>query len=361
MGEETKGVVRVGIAGLGRSGWDIHARLLEPLKDKYRIVAVCDPDQSRQKEARDRFRCRSYDGLNQLLKDFEVELVIVAIPSHLHPPNAIQALKAGKDVVCEKPMAIKLSDADRVIKAAKKSGHIFTIFQNRRYAPDFVKVREVIISGKLGRIVMIRMTGHGFSRRWDWQTLKEFSGGTLNNTGPHFIDQALQLFGEAEPKIFCHLERTLTCGDADDHIKIILQGPDAPMIDLEITSACAYPQESWLVMGTQGGLTGGSQSLRWKYFDPQELLPRKVERQPVPDRSYNTEEIPWKEEMWDLSTDSSPGETGFYLDLYNTIRNRVPLAITPESVRRQIALIDKCHKLCPVYEEKNNEEVYMSL
>lgn len=348
MGKETKKVVKVGIAGLGRSGWDIHARLLEPLQDKYRIVAVCDSNQSRQKEARDKFGCRSYDGLNQLLKDSEVELVIVATPNHLHPPHIIQALKAGKDVVCEKPMATNLRDTDKVIKVAEKSGHIFTIFQNKRYMPDFVKVREVISSGKLGRIVMIRMTGHGFSRRWDWQTLKEFNGGTLNNIGPHFIDLALQFFGEAEPKIFCHLERTLTCGDAEDHVKIILQSRDSPMIDLEITSACAYPEEAWLVMGVQGGLTGGAQNLHWKYFDAKKLSPRKVERQPVPDRSYNHEEIPWKEETWNLSGDSSPGEAGFYLDLYNTLRKGAALAITPESVRRQIALIEKCHKLCPV-------------
>lgn len=346
--EEIENLVRVGIAGLGRSGWSIHAGLLEPLKNKYRIVAICDPNQSRQKEAIDRFRCRAYRELNKLLKDPQVELVIVATPSYLHAIHSVQALKAGKDVVCEKPMALKLSDADRMIEVAKKTGHILTIFQNRRYSPDFVKVREVITSGKLGRIVMIRMVEHGFSRRWDWQTLKEFGGGTLNNNGPHFIDQALQLFGEAEPKIFCHLERTLTCGDAEDHMKIILQGRGAPMIDLEITSACAYPQESWLIMGTQGGLTGSSNRLRWKYFDPHDLPLRTVEREPVPDRSYNAEDIPWKEETWDLSRDSGPGQTGFYLDLYNILRKGVPLTITPESVRRQIAVIEECHKQCPL-------------
>lgn len=348
MDKRTEKIVRVGIAGLGRSGWSIHARFIEPLKDKYRIVAVCDRDQSRQKEAVDRFGCHAYKGLEELLKDPEVELAIIATPNPMHADHTIQALEAGKDVVCEKPMALKSSDADRMIKAAKKARHMLAIFQNRRYSPDFLKVREVINSRKLGRIIMIRMVAHGFGRRWDWQTLKEFSGGTLNNTGPHFLDQALQLFGEAEPKIFCHLERTLTLGDAEDHVKVILQGQGAPMIDLEITSACAYPQETWLVMGTQGSLAGKANALRWRYFDPKKLSKRTVDQQPVPDRSYNSEKIPWKEETWDLSANSIPEGTAFYLDLYKTLRKGAPLIITPESVRRQIAVIEECHKLCPL-------------
>ena len=130
------------------------------------------------------------------------------------------------------------------------------------YDPDFIQIRKVIASGKLGRIVMIKQTWHSFGRRWDWQTLRKFGGGTLNNTAPHAIDQLLQLFGKKEAQVFCHLERTLTLGDADDHVKIILKAKGQPMIDLELTSACAYPQEHWLVMGTQMSLNGNTLTLK---------------------------------------------------------------------------------------------------
>ncbi len=100
-----------------------------------------------------------------------MKLLIVALSSHLRCASTIEALEAGKDLVCEKPMAANLAEADKMIEAAKKSGRILTVFQNRCYSPDFLKVREVIESGKLGRIVMIKMAFHGFSRRWDWQTL----------------------------------------------------------------------------------------------------------------------------------------------------------------------------------------------
>jgi len=347
-GRDNDSAIRVGIAALGRSGWSIHAMALEPMVEKFKIAAVADTNPERCKEAGNRFGSRTYTNVEDLVKDEDVELVVVSTPNHLHAQHAILAMEAGKDVVCEKPMAACVADADRMIEVSHKRNRTLAIFQNRRYSPDFMKVREVIQSGVLGRIVMIRMAGHNFSRRWDWQTLKEYSGGTLNNTGPHFLDQALQLFGDAEPEIFCHLERTLTSGDAEDHCKVIFRAPGSPMIDLEVTSACAYPQNTWLVMGTQGGLTGSTSSLQWKYVDFSKLPPRPVDRTPTPDRSYNREDLPWQEHTWQ-PPDNLPSEaTRFYLDLYETLRNGADLVITPESVRRQIAVLEKCHQLCPV-------------
>lgn len=338
--------IRVGIAGLGRSGWGIHCRLLEPLTEKYEVAAVCDLLAERREEAEERFGCRSYDDYADLLQDDEVDLVVVALPSHLHPMCSIQALEAGKHVVVEKPMAVRLADADAMMAAAEKAERILTIFQCRRYAPDFLQVRRVIESGKLGRVFFIRMAWQHFGRRWDWQTLQEFDGGTLNNTGPHALDQILQFYNGEMPKVFCHLERTLTLGDANDHAKLLFQGENGLMVDLEIASAYAYPQEPWLVMGTQGSLTGTGNQLRWKYINPEELEPREVDITPTPDRSYNREALNWIEETWDIEESEDPGQVAFYHDLYETVRNDAPLAITPESVRPQVAILEYCYKKC---------------
>ncbi|NLX06665.1 MAG: Gfo/Idh/MocA family oxidoreductase [Phycisphaerae bacterium] len=340
--------VPVGVIGLGRSGWGIHINAMRPMPENFKIVGVTDPNAARCKEATDEFGCKVYQSVDQMLADKGVELVVVASLNRMHPPHAIQAMEAGKNVVCEKPMAADAAEADRMIAVSKKTGKMLAVFQNRRYAPDFVKVKEVIDSGKLGRIVMIKMMAHGFSRRWDWQTLKEFGGGALNNTGPHFVDQALQLFGPAEPNIFCHMENVLSSGDAEDHVKVVFSAPKSPMIDLEITSACAYGQGNWLVMGSSGGLKGTMGELEWKYVDFSKMPPRPIDRTSTPDRSYNREDLTWTEEKWEKSNDF-PGEaTCFYRDLYETIRNAKPLHITPESVRRQIAILEKCHQLSPV-------------
>jgi predicted dehydrogenase len=336
-------VVKVGIAGLGRSGWDIHAKVFEKYSKMYKVVAVVDPLEERLTEAKHEFGCRTYSDFDAFASDDEVELAVIATPTYLHAAHTIKALKSGRNVVCEKPMAANLAEADAMIKTAKDTGNLLTIFQNKRYWPDFLKVKEVIRSGKLGRIVFVRISLHSFARRWDWQTLTELGGGELRNNGVHLIDQALQLMGDVEPEVFCDLQRTLTLGDAEDHVKLTLKARGSPVVDVEVTHSCAYPQDYWLVMGTSGGLIGGGSSLRWKYVDLKALPPRIVERNPTPDRSFNTEQLNWTEETWELDKDSVLGESAFYEELYGTLRNGGPLGVTPESALRVMSIIEKCY------------------
>jgi len=336
--------IRVGIAGLGRSGWNIHARLLAQVEDRYEVVAALDADPTRRAEAEHRYNCKTYGTYEGLLGDGQVELVVVALPSHLHADGTIAALECGKHVVCEKPMAISTEEADRMITADNASPGILSVFQNRRYSPDFVTVRNVLNSGVLGRTVLIHMTGSGFGRRWDWQTLREFGGGSLNNTAVHSLDQALLLMGEGTPDICCHLERTLTVGNAEDHVKLVLRMQGAPMVDLEVSSACAYSRDAWHIMGTSGGLVGSSSSLRWKHVDMASLPERSLDRQPTPDRSYNHEEYEWSETVWQRDEYTGPGELGYYEDLYESIRKGAPVAVTPQSVRRVIWVLEECHR-----------------
>jgi predicted dehydrogenase len=342
--------IRVGIAGLGRSGWNLHVNALADMPEQYRVVAVSDPNVERQQEARTRLGCRAYPDLAGLLADGAVELVVLATPSHLHPAEAIAAMQAGKDVLVEKPFAPSLAEADSMLAVAQSTGRVLSGSQNSRYAADFLKVREVLDSGKLGRILQVRINWHSFRRRWDWQTLKEFGGGSLNNDGSHAIDQALLLLGDAAPRVFCHMECTpLSSGDAEDHVKVLLHAPGAPLIDLEFSNACAYPQEPWLVLGTSGGLAGTHSRLRWRYVDAAKLPARPVDREPTPDRTYNREELPWVEESADLAGEAPRASNKrLYADLYATLRQGAPLAITPQSIRRQIAVLEQCRALSPV-------------
>ena len=342
-------VIRVGIVGLGRSGWDMHARALADLPKMYRITAVADPRPERQQEALERFGCQATAEFADLIANDEVDLVVVATPSHVHADQVVAAVQAGKHVMVEKPMALSIADVDRMIEAAKTADRILTVNQNYRYHPDFLKVREIISSGKLGEVVQIRVAVHQFGRRWDWQTLTEYGGGILNNHGVHWLDMMLQLIGgdEAEEmELFCHLVQTpLYAGDAESHAKLILRPKRGPLIDIELTHANAYGQDTWLVMATQGSLTGTRRQLRWKCFEPTAVPPLQLDREPTPDRSYNREELPWIEEVCDLSDKLTDGMVPLYRDLYGALRGERPLDITPQSVRRLMMVLAKSREV----------------
>jgi len=347
--QRTGSPIGVGITGLGRSGWGIHANALAGLAEQFAVVAVCDPNPARQQEAQQRFDCRAYTNTADLVADNEVELVIVATPSQLHLSDTTTALRAGKHVLVEKPMGKDLAEADEMIAVANETGQILTVHQNYRYAADFIKIREIIDSAVLGRIIQINIAIHQFQRRWDWQTLKQYGGGILNNHGAHAVDWALLLIDDPDPEVFCHMEATpLYAGDADSHVKLLLRPKNGPLIDIELTHACAYPQASWLVMGTQGSLVSDRKTVRWKYYDPADAPPLMLDTQPTQDRSYNREELPWHEGACELDADFGSGVRQLYHELYATVRQGAPLAITPQSVRRQVAILEKCRELSPV-------------
>jgi scyllo-inositol 2-dehydrogenase (NADP+) len=345
--------VRVGIIGQGRSGHDIHVHTLGLLPDQYQVVAVCDLIAERCEDAAKEQGAAGYTDYHEMLKRDDLDLVINSTPSHLHVPVTMEIMDAGFNVLCEKPLARYASDVDRLIAKSKETGKVFAIFQQSRFAPYFQQVKKVIDSGVLGRIVMVKIAFNGFGRRWDWQTLQSFNGGNLLNTGPHPMDQALQLFGtDTMPQVTCVMDRVLTLGDAEDHVKVLLHGEGRPTIDMEISSCCTYPSDIYQVYGSQGGLTGGYNHMEWKYFKPEEAPERSLMRDPMPGRAYPSDKLEMYAESWDIPEEESnlfdTIGTRFYLHLYDTLVNGAPLVVTPEQVRQQIAVIEECHRQNPL-------------
>ena len=106
--------------------------------------------------------------------------------------------------------------------------------------------------------------------------------------------------------------------------------------------------ETWNIAGTRGGLTGSTKELRWQWVEMDKQSPRELTTEPMPDRSYNRDDLVWESDSWKVEEDDGPGYAGFYLDLYETIRHGAPQVITPESARRVIWLQEKAHELSPV-------------
>lgn len=348
-------VVRIGIIGLGRSGRDIHGVKLAKMEN-FKIVAAVDPIADRRARAAQEYGCATYASHKQMFKRGDLDLVVNATPSWLHPKVTIEALDAGFNCLCEKPMARCVAEVDRMIAASKRNKRLLAVFQQSRFAPYFQQVKKVIDSGVLGRVVQVKIAFNGFGRRWDWQTLSANYGGNLLNTGPHPVDQALQLFGtDAKPEVLCIMDRANTFGDAEDHVKLILRGRDRPTIDLEISSCCAYATHTYNVYGTRGGMSGSMTHMDWKYFVPAEQPKQKLIRTPLRGEDgtprYCGEQLVWKQESWDASEDQKGFEymTGcFYSMLHRTLVDGVPLEITPQQVRQQIAVMEECHRQNPL-------------
>jgi len=348
-------LIRVGIIGQGRSGRDIHAANLTDMKDNYRIVAVADGLPDRRERAEKEFECKAYATYEEMVANEELDLVVNASPSDLHFPITLDLLNKGVNVLCEKPLAKTAEEVDRLIEASERNGKVLAVFQQSRYMPAFSQIRSIIESGVLGRIVQVDFTNNYFGRRWDWQTLQSNNGGNLMNTGPHPVDQALQLFGtDIMPQITCIMDRANTFGDAEDYVKIIMRGQGRPTIDLEISSCSAYPRPQFVVQGTNGGLKGNSAGLEWKYFIPEEAPEQELVRTPLfkPDGTpaYCSETLTWHEHKWEPAEGTN--SFGFmtqqlYGMLYRTLSEGAPLEVTPEQVRQQMAVMEECRRQNP--------------
>ena len=336
------GAIRTAVVGLGRAGWDIHIAAMRGRKD-FVITDVVDLEQPRLEEARAEFGCRTYRDWKQFLRKSDAELAVVATQSRDHARMSMEALRAGMHVLVEKPMATSLRDADRMIEVANETGRLLTVHQNARLARDLLHIQQVIRSGVLGRVFMVRRGGYGFQRRRDWQTLRKYGGGQLNNTAVHMIDQVCQLLDSPVSAVFGDLQQIINPGDVEDHVKVVVRGESGMVVEVESTMVCALPLTAWVVMGSRGTLVSDGQTSRLRYTKLKKLPAVKpIDSHVVESRRYGFGEvIEFAEET--MPTALAP-KRKYYDYLYDSIRKGKPLFVTPESVRQVIYVLQQARK-----------------
>ena len=160
--------VKVGLVGLGRAGNGMHVKaLLNEKADKFKIVAACDLIEERCKKVADATGCRTYARVEDLVRDEEVELVVIATRSNDHYRHAVMALEAGKNVFVEKPITLDEKEIVDLFDRAEKAGSPrFFPQQNRRFEGVFSDIRKVIDSGKLGKVFEISLSQRSYQRRY---------------------------------------------------------------------------------------------------------------------------------------------------------------------------------------------------
>lgn len=339
--------IRVGIVGLGRAGWDIHARML--LDDsRYAIAAAADPDSERQREAESRLGCAAYASAETMLQAQPLDLVVVASPSMCHLPHTLMALDAGSHVVVEKPLGMNTAEVDRMIDAAQSAGRWLMPYQPRRLTPLHRRLRQVMRSGLLGRITHLAYRRYNYIRRDDWQCVLAYGGGMLSNHGSHVLDQVIDLLQSPVEQVLCRLDNVASVGDAEDHVTLLLQTASHVTVHVEISDGAATPESlpEWTLIGEYGALTATGKSGRIRFFDPATAPPTKLQAGlAARGRVYGTREtLPWEDRSF--SVEGEP-DTSYYDAVFDSLAGGRPFVFPVDQVREVIALLDRCRSQNP--------------
>ena len=187
-----------GLIGCGRIA-KRHAEIIKKTENA-NLIAVCDIDSAKATIFGNEFSANTFNTIDKLLLNSDIDIVSICTPNGLHAIHSIKALKAGKHVLCEKPMAINVVDCGEMIKAAEKANKRLFIIKQNRYNPPVVAVKEAIENGKLGNINSIQLSCF-WNRNEDyyknsWKGTKDLDGGTLYTQFSHFVDLLYYLIGD---------------------------------------------------------------------------------------------------------------------------------------------------------------------
>ena len=150
-------MVKIGIIGCGKIAQVRH--IPEYLDNpNAKLIGLYDLNQQRAKDLAEKYGCRSYESIEDMLADPEIDAVSVCAANHVHAEITIAALKAGKHVLCEKPMATKLKDCQMMVDTAEQMGKKLMIGQNQRFAKAHAEARKLIQRGDIGNVLTFRTT-----------------------------------------------------------------------------------------------------------------------------------------------------------------------------------------------------------
>ncbi|MFA5317831.1 MAG: Gfo/Idh/MocA family oxidoreductase, partial [Dehalococcoidales bacterium] len=249
--------LNVGIVGCGAIAGIRHIPAFLKLKNNIRLVAFCDRNESLAREAaRKNDIAGIYSDLTEMLAKEKLDIVDICTPPQTHAPLTIAAIESGCHVILEKPMALKTSDCDDMIKATQKYQKKLCVIHNQIYYPPVIKARRLVAEGAIGdfigmRIFMSDPRDEMIMRKDYW--IHQLPGGAIGETGPHPVYKSIAFIGRVK--------------NAEINASLRLEHPWAPFdefrIDLEgekgyssiVISYSSQRRASTIdIMGTEGNL-----------------------------------------------------------------------------------------------------------
>ncbi len=317
--------IKVGVIGYG-GVFDMGRSHLNWAKQQgMTAAAVAEIDPARLKAAEADFPgIEAYESVSEMLARSGVKLVVIITPHNTHAKLALQCLRSGRHVVCEKPMAITTVECDRMIDAAQKHRLVLSAFHNRHWDGCVVAAVKAIRSGAIGRVCRISARTGGYGKPGDWwRSSRSISGGILYDWGVHFLEYGLQIVDDdiVEVSGFEHsghwAGQTPWKKDTnEDEASIVVRFKGGAWLSLTVTQIDHDPRPGWFdVTGTKGSY--------WFDHSVWQIV-KKVGGRTITTKGRSPST------RWDL----------YYRNLRDHLVKGAPLVITPQWSRRPIHILD---------------------
>lgn len=240
-----------GILSYGMSGRVFHAPFIHA-NSNFELKAVTERS---KKTIHEHYPgVKSYDSVDDLLKDVDIELVIVNTPNNTHYEYAKKALLAGKHVLVEKPFAASSAEALELFTLGRERNLKVLVYQNRRWDSDFLSVKAALDSGKLGEPIEVHFRFDRYRNEISKKAFKELpipASGLTFDLGPHLLDQVISLWGK--PSSFVKTTGIFrTESKVDDYMHVHLRYESGLNVFVTASLLTASPLPSFVVHGTSG-------------------------------------------------------------------------------------------------------------
>lgn len=243
-------IYNLGVIGYGGMGSYHVNHILSDFK-AIQVKGMFDISAERQAVAKSE-GYQVYDSLKDLLDDASIDVVLIATPNDVHKDLAIHALRAGKHVVCEKPVTITCEELKEIMAVAEETGLVFMVHQNRRWDEDFLIAKEIYDQRLIGEVFEIESRVQGANGiPGDWRHLKCYGGGMLLDWGVHLLDQLLMMVNSKMSSVYANTSMVLG-DDVDDGFQTVITFENGVKALIEVGTTNFIQLPRWYVQGTDG-------------------------------------------------------------------------------------------------------------
>lgn len=329
-------MIKFAIVGCGR----IAQRHAEYISKRGQLVAVCDVVEDKAQQLATTYGAKAYTSYADMLAhEPSIDVIAVCSPNGLHAQHAIDGLKAGFHVLCEKPMGLSVKECGEMMQTAERSNkRLFAIKQNR-YNPPVAAVKEIIEDGKLGKVLSVQLSCF-WNRNTDyyansWKGTKDLDGGTLFTQFSHFIDLLYWLIGDVE-EVAAYMGNFAHEGiiEFEDTGVVILKFTNGAIgtVNYTVNSFDKNMEGSLTIFGEKGTVKIGGQYLN--ELEYQQIQDYRIENLPEGNKANN----------YGNYTGSMSNHDKVYDNLIEVLTHNAPITTSSYEGMKTVEIIEKIYR-----------------